>query len=95
MLDLSPSPRSDLVELSDAELAERLDAAIDAYEIVKKKYGFLFSLYLLLGTLRTIVKDPHEYVYPRHIQCEIRDIYDEMERRVAARKPPPNLPESG
>jgi hypothetical protein len=92
MLDLSPRPRSDLVELGDAELAERLDAALDAFEIFKKKYGFLFPLYLLLGTLRALVKDPHEYAYPRHIQCEIRDIHEEMERRLAARQRPQNLP---
>jgi hypothetical protein len=85
----------DLVNLSNAELAERLDAALDAYEIVKKKYGFLFSLYLFLGSLRSLVKDPHEYVYPAHIRAEIRDVRDEIERRVAVRKASPNLPQSG
>jgi hypothetical protein len=84
MLDLAP--RRDLAQLSDFELAERLDAALHAYEALKQRYGFNFFWYLLSWMPRTLVKDPHEYIYPSHIRSEIRDIRDEMERRVASRR---------
>ena len=84
MLDLAPRP--DLAQLSDSELAARFDAALHAYEALKKRCGFLFPLYSLSWAPRTLVCDPHEYTYPSHIRSEIRDIRDEMERRVAARR---------
>jgi hypothetical protein len=90
MLDLAP--RRDLSSLSDSELAERFDAALDAYEALKERYGFLFSFYALSWTPRTLVKDPHKYMYPSHVRSEIRDIENEMERRVASRRPPLRLP---
>jgi hypothetical protein len=88
MLDLG-LPRSDLAQLSDAELIDRFNSALDAYEDVKRRYSFLGFFFLHSGSWqpRALVKDPHEYQRPIHIQCEIRDIRDEMERRAAARRP--------
>jgi hypothetical protein len=92
MLDLG-LPRSDLAQLSDAELVDRGNAALHAYEALKERYGFDFSLHLLSWRPRTLVKDPHEYWYPSHVLSEIRDIRDEMERRLASRRPRQNAPE--
>jgi hypothetical protein len=69
--------------LSDAELLERGNAALHAYEALKQRYGFDFALHLLSWGPRTLVKDPHKYWYPSHVLSEIRDIRDEMERRMA------------
>jgi hypothetical protein len=90
MLDLVP--RRDLARLSDTELAERLDAALDAYEALQRRWGLFFYFQLLSWTPRTVVEDPHEYICPKHVQCEIRDIKDEMERRLAGRRPQPVIP---
>jgi hypothetical protein len=84
MLDLG-LPRSDLAQLSDAELLERGNAAVHAYEAFKQRHGFDFALHLLSWRPRTLVKDPHEYWYPSHVLSEISDIRDEMERRMASR----------
>jgi hypothetical protein len=85
MLDLG-LPRTDLAQLSDGELVDRGNAALDAYEALEDKYGFAFSLHLLSWRPRTLVKDPHEYWYPSHVLSEIRDIRGEMERRLTSRR---------
>jgi hypothetical protein len=92
MLDLG-APRSDLAQLSDQELIDRFNAALDAYEDLKSRHGFFFFFHSLSWHQRALVKDPYEYRLPVHLQCEIRDIKDEMERRAAARRPRHNAPE--
>jgi hypothetical protein len=89
MLDLG-LPRSDLAQLTDEELLDRGNAALDAYEIFEKTNG-IFGF--LSWKPRALVKDPHEFTYLIHVLCEIRDIRDEMERRVASRRPGQNAPE--
>ena len=82
MLDLG-QPRSDLAQLSDEELLDRGNAALHAYESAKFRDARLgFSTW----KQRALVKDPHEYTLLIHIVCEIRDIRDEMERRLASRQ---------
>jgi hypothetical protein len=84
MLDLVS--RSDLAELGDAKLAERLDLALQAHESMKRRYGFLYFFYALSWQPRIAVHDPREYWFPSHVVSEIQDIKDEMERRIAERK---------
>jgi len=92
MLDLG-FPRSDLAQLSDQELIDRFNATLDAHEDLKSRHGFFFFFHSLGWHPRALVKDPHEYRHAIHIQCEIRDIKDEMERRAVARRPRQNAPE--
>jgi hypothetical protein len=46
MFDLG-LPRSDLAQLSDAELLDRGNAALHAYEALKEGYGFAFAFHLV------------------------------------------------
>lgn len=80
MLDLG-LPRSDLAQLTDEELIDRFNSALDAYELAGDGVSLNWQP-------RALVRDPHEYVLRIHIQCEIRDIRDEMKRRAASRRPP-------
>ena len=84
MLDLVP--RSDLANLDDSELAKRLDLAVQAHEAIKMRYGFLYFFYSLSWQPRIAVDGPREYWFPSHVVSEIRDIKDEMERRITERK---------
>ena len=84
MLELTA--RRDLMQLDDAELADRLDRAWQANDAAKKRYGWLYRLYLLSWSPRLLVQDPYDYWYPSHIVSEIRDITAEIERRVQVRK---------
>jgi hypothetical protein len=83
MLELAP--RTDLVQLDDAGLADRLDRALEGLEAARKRYGWLFPLYLLSWEPRRIVRDPRDYWYPSHIRSEIVDILAEVERRKQTR----------
>ena len=84
MLDLVS--RSDLAELGDAKLAERLDLALQALESMKRRYGIFYFFYALSWQPRIAVNDPREYWFPSHVESEIRDIENEMKRRIAERK---------
>ena len=84
MLDLVS--RSDLAELSDAKLAERLDLALQALETMKKRHGIFYFFYSLSWQPRNAVNDPREYWFPSHVKSEIRDIENEMKRRIAELK---------
>lgn len=84
MLDLVP--RSDLAELSDAELAARFDLALEALESMKKRYGFMYFFYALSWGPRIAVNDPREYWYPSHVESEIRDIENELRHRIAKQR---------
>jgi hypothetical protein len=84
MLELTA--RSDLFQLDDAELADRLDRAWQAHELAKKRYGWLYKLYLFSWMPRVFVQDPRDYWFPSHIRSEIRDITTEIERRIQVRR---------
>jgi hypothetical protein len=84
MMELGP--RSDLIQLDDTGLAERLDRALQASDSVKKRYGWLYHFYLLNWSPRRLVQDPYDYWYPSHIRSEIRDITAEIEHRIQVRK---------
>jgi hypothetical protein len=86
MLELAP--RSDLAQLGDTELADRLEQALEGLEFAKRRYGWLFPLYLLSWTTRRTVPDPRDYWYPSHIKGEISDILAEIEKRKQARNEP-------
>jgi hypothetical protein len=84
MLELRP--RSDLIQLDDTGLAERLDRACQANDAAKKRWGWHYYLYLLNWAPRALVHDPYDYWFPIHIIGEIRDITAEIERRITVRK---------
>ena len=84
MLELAA--RSDLIQLDDAGLADRLDRAWQANESAKKRWGWHYYLYLFNWMPRALVQDPYDYWFPIHIVCEIRDITAEIERRVQVRQ---------
>jgi hypothetical protein len=85
MMELGP--RSDLIQLNDTDLADRLDRALQAIDSAKKRYGWLlYHAYLLSWSPRRLVQDPYDYWYPSHIRAEIRDITREIEHRVQVRK---------
>lgn len=87
MLDLG-QPRSDLAQLSDEELLDRGNSALHAYESAEFREARLGLARLGFSgwKQRALVKDPHEYTLLIHVLCEIRDIRDEMERRLASRQ---------
>ena len=78
--------RSDLIQLDDAGLADRLDRAWQANELAKKRWGWRYYLYLFNWMPRALVQDPYNYWFPIHILNEIRDINAEIERRIQVRK---------
>ena len=84
MLELTA--RSDLIQLDDAGLADRLDRAWQANETARKRWGWRYYLYLFNWMPRARVQDPYDYRFPVHILSEIRDINAEIERRVQVRK---------
>jgi hypothetical protein len=84
MLELAA--RSDLIQLDDAGLADRLDRAWQAHEAAKKRWGWHYYLYLFNWMPRALVQDPYDYWFPIHIICEIRDINAEIERRIQVRR---------
>ena len=84
MLELAA--RSDLIQLDDAGLADRLDRAWQAHEAAKKQYGWLYKLYLFSWMPRVLVREPRDYWFPSHIRSEIRDIPAEIERRIQVRR---------
>jgi hypothetical protein len=84
MLELTA--RSDLIQLDDVGLADRLDRAWQANESAKKRYGWRYYLYLFNWMPRALVQDPYDYWYPSQILGEIRAITAEIERRVQVRK---------
>jgi hypothetical protein len=84
MLELTA--RSDLIQLDDAGLADRLDRAWQANESARKRWGWRYYLYLFNWMPRPLVQDPYDYWFPIHILSEIRDINAEIERRVQVRK---------
>ena len=86
MLELVP--RSDLVQLGDLELADRLDRALEGLQNAKRRFGWLFPVYLLSWAPRRVVPDPRDYWYPSHIRSEIVDILAEVERRKHAKNEP-------
>src|SRR5438067_1615753 len=92
MLDLTP--RSDLAQLDDVALVERLNHAWQAHEAVKDRYGAGYYLNLFSWQPLTWVEDPREYIFPIHILSEIRDINAELKRRVTGRKQANNDPHS-
>ena len=83
MLELAP--RTDLAQLDDAGLADRLDRAFEGLESAKKRFGWFFLLQMFSWSPRQIVKDPRDYWTPSHIRSEIRDIMAEIERRTQKR----------
>jgi hypothetical protein len=84
MLDLAS--RSDLNQLGDTELAERLDLAYQANDSMRKRFGYSYYFYSLSWMPRIVVRDPRDYWYPSHVLLEIQDILKEMKQRVAKRK---------
>lgn len=78
--------RSDLTQLDDAGLADRLDKAWQAHELAKKRYGWLYTFYSICWMPRMFTLDPREYWFPSHIRSEIRDITAEIERRIQVRR---------
>jgi hypothetical protein len=85
MLELAPQPRPDLLQLDDAGLADRLEKAFEGLGAAKRRFGWLFRLYLLSWSPRRLLPDPRDYWYPSHIRGEIIDILAEVERRKQAR----------
>ena len=84
MLDLTK--RVDLMALSDAQLADRLQKAEMADDNHRKRHGWSYHLYCLSWSPRVLVADPNEYWYPSHVRSELRDIARELERRIALRR---------
>jgi hypothetical protein len=84
MLELTA--RSDLTQLDDAGLADRLVRAWQANEAARKRWGWRYYFYMINWMPRALVQDPHDYWFPSHILSEIRDINAEIERRVQVRK---------
>lgn len=78
--------RSDLVALSDSQLAERLERAEMADDNAKKRYGWGYYSDFFSWTPRLIVEDPCDYWFPSHIMAEISDITKEVERRLSLRR---------
>ena len=82
------APRTDLVQLDDAGLADRLDRAWQANLSLRKRYGWLlyWSELLNSGTPTLTTDDPWDYQSPSYIRREISDIIAETERRIQVRK---------
>jgi hypothetical protein len=83
---LGLATRSDLVFLSDSQLADRLERAERADDNAKKRYGWRYYFDFFSWTPRLIVKDPSDYWFPSHIRSEISDITKEIERRLSLRR---------
>jgi len=94
ILDLG-MPRPDLAQLSDEELIDRFNAALDAYEDVKADTALSASSSTrLAGITELWLRTPTSTAFPSTFNARSAASKDEMERRAAARRPQADMRES-